>query len=206
MQYQNYRKGPLLNGLLRQSIKNGARDHAGVGMGGCLAGIAEYFDRRFKSVDDAERELEIPFLGFIPYFQIEGRKADRLIAVQDPSALASEAYRTIKTLIQLSTSIPKRGNTLLITSATPGEGKSTTAANLAISFAQLGLEVLLVDADLRRPVLDRVFNLEGCIGLAEILKAGVDWKSYSVYLSITTSNNIALGVRPPNPTNFKLTG
>jgi len=172
----------------------------GFGFGGCLAFIAEYFDKRFKTIDDAERELEIPFLGFIPRFQIDGRKADKLITLQEPSTIASDAYRTIRTWVQLSAS--KSGHTLLVTSATPGEGKSTTAANLAISFAQLGLEVLLVDADLRRPVLDRIFNLEGCIGLADILTTRVDWKEAVQYIGIDNLKILLAGAPPRNPSEL----
>jgi polysaccharide biosynthesis transport protein len=172
----------------------------GFGFGGCLAFIAEHFDKRFKTIDDAERELEIPFLGFIPRFQIDGRKADKLITLQEPNTIASDAYRTIRTWVQLSAS--KSGHTLLVTSATPGEGKSTTAANLAISFAQLGLEVLLVDADLRRPVLDRIFNLEGCIGLADILTTRVDWKEAVQYIGIDNLKILLAGAPPRNPSEL----
>jgi len=172
----------------------------GFGFGGCLAFIAEHFDKRFKTIDDAERELEIPFLGFIPRFQIDGRKADKLITLQEPNTIASDAYRTIRTWVQLSAS--KSGHTLLVTSATPGEGKSTTAANLAISFAQLGLEVLLVDADLRRPVLDRIFNLEGCIGLADILTTRVDWKEAVQYIGIDNLKILLAGTPPRNPSEL----
>src|SRR6266478_3329268 len=172
----------------------------GLGFGGCLAFIAEHFDKRFKTVDDAERELEIPFLGFIPRFQIDGRKADKLITLQEPNTIASDAYRTIRTWVQLSAS--KSGHTLLVTSATPGEGKSTTAANLAISFAQLGLEVLLVDADLRRPVLDRIFNLEGCIGLSDILTTRVDWKEAVQYIGIDNLKILLAGAPPRNPSEL----
>jgi succinoglycan biosynthesis transport protein ExoP len=172
----------------------------GLGFGGCLAFIAEHFDKRFKTVDDAERELEIPFLGFIPRFQIDGRKVDKLITLQEPNTIASDAYRTIRTWVQLSAS--KSGHTLLVTSATPGEGKSTTAANLAISFAQLGLEVLLVDADLRRPVLDRIFNLEGCIGLSDILTTRVDWKEAVQYIGIDNLKILLAGTPPRNPSEL----
>ncbi len=172
----------------------------GLGFGGCLAFIAEHFDKRFKTVDDAERELEIPFLGFIPRFQIDGRKVDKLITLQQPNTIASDAYRTIRTWVQLSAS--KSGHTLLVTSATPGEGKSTTAANLAISFAQLGLEVLLVDADLRRPVLDRIFNLEGCIGLSDILTTRVDWKEAVQYIGIDNLKILLAGTPPRNPSEL----
>jgi succinoglycan biosynthesis transport protein ExoP len=172
----------------------------GFGFGGCLAFIAEHFDKRFKTVDDAERELEIPFLGFIPRFQIDGRKADKLITLQEPNTIASDAYRTIRTWVQLSESMS--GHTLLVTSATPGEGKSTTAANLAISFAQLGLEVLLVDADLRRPVLDRIFSLEGCIGLADILTTRVDWKEAVQYIGIDNLKILLAGAPPRNPSEL----
>jgi capsular exopolysaccharide synthesis family protein len=172
----------------------------GLGFGGCLAFIAEHFDKRFKTVEDAERELEVPFLGFIPRFQIDERKANKLVALQKPNTVASDAYRTVRTWVQLSAS--KSGHTLLVTSASPGEGKSTTAANLAISFAQLGLEVLLVDADLRRPTLDRIFNFEGCIGLADILMTGVDWREAVQYIGIDNLKILLTGVPPLNPTEL----
>src|SRR5207244_1362448 len=153
----------------------------GIGFGGCLAFIAEHFDRRFKTVGEAERELEVPFLGLIPHFKT-GRKKNKLISLQSPHSLASEAYRNLRTWVQ----VPNKnlGSTLLLTSATPREGKSTTAANLAISFAQLGLEVLLVEADLRRPTLDRIFNFEGHIGLADILTRGIDWREAVQHIGI----------------------
>jgi len=173
---------------------------AGFGFGGGLAFIAEHFDKRFKTTDDAERELEIPFLGFIPRFQIDGRKADKLITIQEPNTIASDAYRSIRTLVQLSES--KSGHTLLVTSATPGEGKSTTAANLAISFAQLGLEVLLIDADLRRPVLDRIFSLEGCLGLSDILTTTIDWKEAVQYIGIDNLKILLAGAPPRNPSEL----
>jgi capsular exopolysaccharide synthesis family protein len=173
---------------------------AGLGFGGCLAFIAEHFDKRFKTVEDAEYELEVPFLGFIPRFQIDGRKADTLIALQEPNTIAADAYRTVRTWVQLSAS--NSGHTLLVTSASPGEGKSTTAANLAISFAQLGLEVLLVDADLRRPALDRIFNFEGCIGLSDILMNGVDWREAVQYIGIDNLKILLTGSPPLNPTEL----
>jgi succinoglycan biosynthesis transport protein ExoP len=172
----------------------------GLGFGGGLACMAEYCDKRFKTVKDAECELDIPFLGFIPSFQIDGRKADKLITIHKPNTMAADAYRTVRTWVQLSAS--QRGHTLLVTSAMPGEGKSTTAANLAISFAQLGLEVLLVEVDLRHPVLDRIFNLDASLGLADILMTGGDWKEAVQYIGIDNLKIVLAGVPPLNPSEL----
>ena len=107
----------------------------------------------------------------------------------------AESYRMLRTLLQSS---PPVVQTLLITSVTPGEGKTATAMNLAVSFAQLGKTVLLVDADLRRPSLHRTFDMASTVGLTDILLHGIDWR---VGLQETPMENLKVilaGVKRPN--------
>ena len=85
----------------------------------------------------------------------------------------SEAYRTLRTNIQFS-SVDKPVRTLLVTSSGPSEGKSTTAANLAVVMAQTGQRVIVVDTDLRRPVMHKVFGVPNNVGLTTALLAGDD--------------------------------
>ena len=141
-------------------------------LGTGLALLIENLDKRFKSFEDAERYLGVPFLGVVPRHKTRRNKP---VALYNPDARASEAYRTLRAWIRLSSQQPIK--TLLITSANLGEGKSHTAANLAISFAQLGQMVLLVDADLRRPTLHRTFNVTNRSGLTDILTREAEWKS-----------------------------
>jgi len=121
-----------------------------------------------------------------------------VVAHHDPSAVASEAYRVLRTNLQfLGLDEPVRS--ILITSATPGEGKSTTISNLAVAFAQTGAKVCLVDGDLRRPTIAKAFGLENWSGLTTALigQAPLDEcvKATDVPgLSIMTSGPI-----PPNP-------
>jgi non-specific protein-tyrosine kinase len=97
---------------------------------------------------------------------------ESLVTLLDPRAPAAEAYRTLRTNIQFS-SIEKPVRTLLLTSARPGEDKSVAAANLAVTFAQMGSRVILVDADLRRPALHTMFGLANETGLTSaLLSAG----------------------------------
>jgi capsular exopolysaccharide synthesis family protein len=91
---------------------------------------------------------------------------------------------------------------LLITSAAPAEGKSTTAANLAVSVAQLGWRVLLVDTDLRRPVQHRAFGLARDKGLTDILVHGVDWHEILHETSLETLKILPAGMTPPNPVDL----
>lgn len=114
-----------------------------------------------------------------------------------PKATISEAYKTLRTNIQYS-SIDVKMKIILITSSEPGEGKSTTSSNLAFSLAEDGKKVLLVDCNLRKPVIYKYFNLFNVSGVSEVLakKIEVDKaiEKYNENLYILTSGYI-----PPNP-------
>ncbi|MBT2723999.1 CpsD/CapB family tyrosine-protein kinase [Bacillus sp. ISL-46] len=122
----------------------------------------------------------------------------KLITAVDPKSPISEQYRTIRTNIQYS-SIDQEIRAILVTSSGPGEGKSTTAANLAVTFAQLGKKVLLVDADLRKPTVHHTFGLNNLFGFTTVLtkqrtleKTVLETEERDLY--ILTSGPI-----PPNP-------
>ncbi len=95
-------------------------------------------------------------------------KQGELITIADPRSLASEAFRTLRTNLQF-TSVDRPLRTILVTSASPEEGKSTTLANLAVTMAQAEKRVIMVDCDLRRPVLHKLFGLSREIGLVTMM-------------------------------------
>lgn len=121
-----------------------------------------------------------------------------LITSQNPKSPISEQYRTIRTNIQFS-AVDEEIKTLLVTSSGPGEGKSTTAANLAVVFAQQGKRVLLIDSDLRKPTVHYTFNFTNTFGLTNVLTRQSQFhevikESMEKNLYILTSGPI-----PPNP-------
>jgi len=146
--------------------------------------ILTYFDTSFKSVDELEDALAVPVLAAIPRFdedpkakktnkklsQEEREAAESLDAmplIKDPFSAASEAYRTLRAGILL---LEDEKRTVLVTSAVPEEGKSTTAINLGIAMAQRNSKTLLIDADLRKPTISkRLFGTKRHKGLAECL-------------------------------------
>ena len=127
-------------------------------------GVFEILDDTFKSPEEVEEQLGLAVLGIIPY--ADGDVVSDMRGA--PNSPLCEAYRSFRTALQFTT---ERGapKTILVTSARPGEGKSTTALALAINFAQLGTKVLLIDADLRNPSQHRNLKRDNASGLANYL-------------------------------------
>ncbi|SOC38393.1 CpsD/CapB family tyrosine-protein kinase [Ureibacillus acetophenoni] len=126
-----------------------------------------------------------------------------LVTFTDSNSIISEQFRTVRTNINFS--LPdKELKSIVITSSTPGEGKSTNAANIAVVFAQEGKKVLLVDADMRKPTIHYTFQLQNSLGLSNVLAnrnnlVKVIQESFIYKLHIITSGPI-----PPNPTELLL--
>ncbi len=121
-----------------------------------------------------------------------------LIAESDPKSPASEAYRTLRTNIQFA-GLDRPCRSIVITSASVGEGKTTTVANFGVVAAQAGSRVCLVDSDLRRPALHRLFGVENKRGLTTALIEGVPFVEVAQPTSIPNLSIVTSGPRPPNP-------
>ncbi|MDQ0243776.1 capsular exopolysaccharide synthesis family protein [Bacillus fengqiuensis] len=121
-----------------------------------------------------------------------------LIAHVQPKSPISEQYRTIRTNIQFS-NVDGNLHSVMVTSSSPGEGKSTTVANLAVVFAQQGKNVLLVDADMRKPTVHYTFRLENHIGLTNVLTKQAALSSAIHETSIENLSVLTSGPIPPNP-------
>jgi len=128
----------------------------GLMMGLGLAFVMEYMDTSVRGPDEVERMLGVPVIGAIP--EIEGRdERERLVTHYEPLSPTAEAFKGIRTNIRFS-SVGEEVRVILVTSSGPAEGKSTVASNLAITMAQMGHRVILVDGDFRRPMIHRIFG------------------------------------------------
>ncbi len=168
---------------------------AGLLLGVMLALVFEYLDDTIKSPEDVEKRLGLSVLGVIPLLKAP---MTPMRAMEDPRSAFAESYRSVRTALQFSTDhgVPR---CLLITSATPSEGKSTTALTLAINFAQLGKRVLIIDADLRNPSLHRSLQRDNGAGLSNYLAGGA--KATEMILATDTPHLMFMptGPLPPNP-------
>jgi succinoglycan biosynthesis transport protein ExoP len=127
--------------------------------------LLEYMDDTLKDPDDVQANLGLTTLGAVPRMSVGG---EQLVALADSRSAATEAYRVLRTNLQFA-AVGMPLHTLLITSASPSEGKSLTAANLSIALAQAGKRVIAVDADLHRPRLHQYFDLPNGAGVTTAL-------------------------------------
>lgn len=178
----------------------------GLAMGMSLAYLAEYTDRGFRTPEEIRQTLGLPVIGHIAPMHIErpptnDRLDPALAAFHDPRSRAAESFRGIRTALYFS--VQGRGHQVIqMTSPGKGEGKSTVLANLAISIAQSGKTVVLVDADFRRPLVHRLFRIpkEDGSGLVSILTG--DGELPDVVKSCPDVPGLHLlpcGPRPTNP-------
>jgi succinoglycan biosynthesis transport protein ExoP len=185
-----------------------------------LALFLEYLDDTVRSTDDVENLLRLPALAVIPSVESGTRRRRLLPAVgasqgrnggggdnpelltkADARSSLAEAYRQLRTSVLLSTA-GRAPKTLLITSSVPSEGKTTTAVNTAISLAQTGAHVLVLDADMRRPRLHGIFETENRYGLSTILSSEIkDEEVFNMIHQHQASGLYVLtsGPIPPNP-------
>lgn len=186
------------------------------GMG--LALVLEYLDDTIRSTEEIETYLQLPALAAIPRIDslqkrklllvgaTEGDEDDdflnsELLIHADSRSSLSEAYRHLRTSILLSTA-GRAPKSLLITSSLPSEGKTTTATNTAISLAQTGAKVLIIDADMRRPRLHSIFNIQNGDGLSTLLSSELSDSEIDRVVKQDDKTKLYMltsGPVPPNP-------
>ncbi len=187
----------------------------GLTLGLALAFFLESLDNSVKTPEELEHNFELPVLGLIPAIQsqdVDRRKkrngldevariSSTLVTRYTPRSPISEAYRALRTNIQFSR-IDSPLKTVVITSSAPSEGKSTTVANLAITTALMGVKTLLVDADLRRPVVHSLFGLEREPGMINMLAEKLPLEKVVRPSGIESLDILTCGAIPPNPSEL----
>src|SRR5689334_18738849 len=190
-----------------------------IGLGVGLALFFEYLDDTVHSTEEVERVLHLPALAVIPSVGSGARRrvlpgstalqkqngngnshSELLMNVDSRSPLA-EAYRHLRTSVLLSTA-GRAPKSLLVTSSLPGEGKTTTAVNTAISLAQTGASVVIIDADMRRPRLQSIFDMHDQLGLSSILSSDVSADDMLAMVRNDEESGLNIltsGPIPPNP-------
>ena len=196
-----------------------------IGLGLGLALFFEYLDDTVHSTEEVERVLHLPALAVIPSVGSAARRrvlsgkskttalqrgsngngngngnSELLMNVDSRSPLA-EAYRHLRTSVLLSTA-GRAPKSLLVTSSLPGEGKTTTAVNTAISLAQTGASVVIIDADMRRPRLQSIFDMHGQLGLSSILSSDANEGDMLSMVTEDPESGLSVltsGPIPPNP-------
>lgn len=175
-------------------------------MGGLLIGVIlayvqDVLDDRFNTPEELAAQLGVPVLALIHRLApLPGDALESLPAHMSPNATESEAFRTLRTSLALNSEVSDR---ILISSAEPGDGKTTVSANLAVAFAQSGKRTLVIDADLRRPGMTALLGLKGKPGVIDILSSGASVveqvPNHIVKTDAKGLDVLPAGLRRPNP-------
>ncbi len=167
------------------------------GLGLLLGVLAAFFrdalDTRIRSADEISERLGVPLLARIPEPPRRLRN-DRLVMLEDPNRPEAEAFRMLRTNLDF-VNLERGARTIMVTSASEGEGKSTTVSNLAIALARAGQGVALVDLDLRRPSIQTLFRLEGRPGLTHVILEQATLEQALAKIAISKSDG-GRGVSP----------
>ena len=178
---------------------------AGALLGAALAALLEFFDKSVKSEYDVRLKLDLPLLGPVLFkgrrFGRSRREEVALVTITHPTDPVSEAYRGIRTNLMFN-AVDRPLRTLVVTSAVPGEGKTSTACNLAVAMAQAGNRVILVDADFRRPEIHRVFGRRENRGLGNLILGDAPEEELILNTQVPNLRVVASGASPPNPSEL----
>lgn len=166
-----------------------------------LAFFREYMDRAITTPEEVKAALGLPCLGLVPRLSGRERRVSPLLSDARLPAVFQEAFRAVRTNV-LFTSANEAVRTILITSTGPGEGKTTVACNLAVSLAQTGRRVLLVDADMRKPRVHSMMKQSQGPGLSEALASGGTATQYAVVTAVPNLWLVPAGTIPPNPSDL----
>lgn len=170
---------------------------AGLLLGWGLAFLRNMMDTRVRTPEDVARvTATLPSLGTVPTVNARG-----VVMLDAPRSVTAENYRRLATNLRFITADTDRGS-VLVTSSVQGEGKSTTAVNMAIALAEAGLTVLLIDADLRSPQLASMLGLENVAGLTTVLSGQASVTEVLQPSEVTRLDVLASGQLPPNPSGL----
>lgn len=179
------------------------------GLLGVLIGVGiifglDFLDDSLRYPEDVAKHLGLNFFGLVPSANWSSSDIrTHLLSQIDPKSGLAESYRNIRAAL-MQQKFTRNSKTLLVTSALPKEGKTTTSLNISISFAQAGQRVLIVDADLRRGEVHKYFGLEGGRGLADVLAGQAKTESVIQRTGVANLDLIATGPFPANPAELFL--
>jgi capsular exopolysaccharide synthesis family protein len=188
------RPRPLLNTLLAGMV--------GLMLVTGIAFLIDYLDDTLKTPEDIERILDLSVIGYLAEIDYPVKGQKDICVIKQPRSPVSEAFRSLRTNLEFS-GVDKPLRTILVTSAGPGEGKTTVSVNLAAIMAQGGKSVILLDTDMRRPQVHTFFNLTNQLGLSDLFRNNTSLKVLAhEFESLKDAAVITSGSPPPNPTEL----